>query len=111
LLALLEQELLPDFAINGPWLQDLASEGEGIAPPSRLCWAAEDVILLAPWRADQDQWGGMLIALASANGATRTFYDEKGSSVVLQIPDNIVPKGAYSASNGEALLIIKGREN
>lgn len=111
MLALLEQELLPDVVTNGPWLQDLATAGKDVTPPSRLCWAAEDAVLLAPWRAGQDQWGGMLIAEASANGATRVFYDEKGSSVVMQIPEDIVPKGAYGASNGEARLTIKNREN
>jgi hypothetical protein len=111
LLALLDQDLLPAFAFNGPWLEDLAREGKGIDPPSRLCWASEDAILLAPWRVSHEEWGGMLIAMQSANDAVRTFYDEKGASVTLRIPENVVPKNAFSAADGNAILMIARREN
>lgn len=110
-MALLDQQLFPAFAWNGPWLEDLSKAGEGVDPPSRLCWASEDAILLAPWRIDRDHWGGMLIAAAAANGKISKFYDEKGLSVIMQVPDDAVPKGAFSAGNENAVLIVKDREN
>jgi hypothetical protein len=107
MLALLEQDLFPHFAINGPWLEDLAREGKDVDPPRRLCWAAEDAILLAPWRHDSTHWGGMLVAMASAAGQVRQFYDEKGESIILEIPSNAVPKDAFSGGMADAILEIK----
>ncbi len=106
MLALLEQDLFPYWAINGPWLEDLEREGKGVDPPHRLCWAAEDAILLAPWRHDSSHWSGMLIAMASAAGQVRHFYDEKGESIILEVPVNAVPKNAFSGGMADAMLEI-----
>lgn len=111
MLALLEKGLLPAFAFNGPWVADLAAQGEGQEPPSRLCWAAEDAILLAPYRSDQAHWGGFLIAQVSACGKVRQFASEAGDVVLLLVPADAVSKGAFSAAKSNATLAIEGREN
>lgn len=107
MLALLDQDLLPHFAINGPWVEDLCTEGKGVPPPNRLCWAAEDAILLAPWRHDDNHWAGMLIAAIGANDQVRHFYDENGRSIALKIPPNAVPKNTFSSATANAILEIK----
>jgi hypothetical protein len=111
MLALLEKGLLPNFAFNGPWVQDLSAQGKGATAPPRLCWAAEDVILLAPHRVDQAHWGGFLIAQASACGKVRQFASEAGDVVLLRVPADAVSKGAFSAAKSNATLAIEGREN
>lgn len=111
MLALLELNLFPGFAMDGPWLADLASEGENIKPPPRLCWIAEDAILLAPYRADQQSYGGFLIVCASALGKEKEFVDEKGNTVVLSIPKSAIDKGSFCGARGNAILPIIQREN
>jgi hypothetical protein len=111
MLALLEKGLLPNFAFNGPWVQDLSAQGKGAAAPPRLCWAAEDAILLAPHRVDQAHWGGFLIAKASAAGAVRQFASEAGDVVTLAIPADAVPTATFTAAKAGAVLAIEGREN
>lgn len=111
MLALLERNLLPTFAFDGPWVADLSSQGKGTAPPPRLCWAAEDAILLAPYRVDAGHWGGFLIATASASGKVRQFASEGGDVVSLVIPGDVVKGHAFAAAVAGAILVIEGREN
>lgn len=106
LLRLIELELLPAFALDGPWLADLEAEGKGIEPPTRLCWASEDAILLAPHRADEYHYGGFLIAKLTANGQVRKFYSNSGESITLKIPNNTVNTNAFSAAISDAMLEI-----
>lgn len=111
LLALLERGLLPAFAMNGPWFADLAGQGEGAAAPPRLCWAAEDALLLAPHRVDGGHWGGFLIAVRSAVGQAREFASEGGEVLWLRVPADAVEGRALAAAQGGAVLAIAGREN
>lgn len=111
MLALLDRGLLPNFAFNGPWVPDLSSQGKDREPPPRLCWAAEDAILLAPYRVDQAHWGGFLIAQASACGQVRQFASEAGDVVSLLVPADAVAKGSFAAAKAAASLAIEGREN
>lgn len=111
MLALLEKGLLPSFAFNGPWIPDLSAQGKDATPPPRLCWAAEDAILLAPHRVDQAHWGGFLIAQATAAGNVRQFASESGEVVMLLIPADAVPANSFAAARAGAVLAIEGREN
>ena len=111
MLELLERNLLPAFALSGPWVQDLQQQGKGVAPPERLCFAATDAILLAPYRVDASSWGGFLIALASAAGQTRQFASEAGDLMILSIPSDVVPARTFAAARAHSILAIEGREN
>jgi hypothetical protein len=110
MLALLEKDLLPPFALNGPWVADLSAQGKDLQPPPRLCWAAEDAILLAPYRVDAANWGGFLIAMASAAGKTRQFASETGEIVHLMVPADAVGQ-SFGAAKAGAVLPVEGREN
>jgi hypothetical protein len=113
MLALLERELLPWFAINGPWAAELQSQGQGVEPPGRLCWAADGAILLAPYRTETG-WGGFLIAEAKAAGQVLSFADERGQEVALQVPADAVPPRAFAAARADAdlpLAMLEGRES
>jgi hypothetical protein len=113
MLALLERELLPWFAINGPWAAELQAQGQGVEPPGRLCWAADGAILLAPFRT-QVGWGGFLIAEAAAAGQVLRFADERGQEVVLMVPADAVPPRAFAAAKADAdlpLATLEGRES
>ena len=111
LLDLLERNLLPSFVLDGPWLADLEAQGRGVKPPPRLCWAAEDAIVLAPYRIDQEHWGGFLICLAGAAGRVRQFASEAGEEVALRVPGDVVPPRSFAAARGGAVLAIASREN
>lgn len=111
MLRLIELNLFPLFALDGPWIADLENQGKGSETPSRLCWATEDAILLAPHREDIDHWGGFLIAQRSAAGKTREFYSEKAESITLQIPKDAVPTNAFANATSSAILRIIKREN
>lgn len=111
MLELLERNLFPSFALSGPWVQDLQQQGKDAKPPERLCFAAEDAILLAPYRVDQSTWGGFLIALASAAGQTRQFASEAGDLVILHIPSDVMPAKTFAAAKAHSRLAIEGREN
>jgi hypothetical protein len=111
LLELLERNLLPGFVLDGPWLADLEAQGRGVAPPPRLCWAAEDVILLAPYRVDAGHWGGFLVAQASAAGRVREFASEVGEVVALRVPTDAVPGRSFAAAQAGAVLVLASREN
>ncbi|MGA1114568.1 MAG: hypothetical protein ACO3TI_06425 [Aquiluna sp.] len=112
MLELLERNLLPAFVMDGPWLADLEAQGKNAEAPKRLCWAADDAILLAPYRVSADQWGGFLVAKASASGQVRQFHSDSGESTVLMIPDGAVPRSAFAAAvDGAKLLIAVSREN
>ncbi len=112
MLELLQRNLLPPFVLDGPWLADLEAQGKNADAPKRLCWAADDAILLAPYRVSADQWGGLLIAKASASGQVRTFHSDTGESTSLIIPNGAVPRSAFVAAVDDAkLLIAAGREN
>ncbi len=106
LIELLNRNLLPAFAMDGPWFADLEAQGRNQKPPERLCWAAEDAIALAPYRTDQDHWAGFLIAKASAAGTVKEFHNEHGQSVTLKIPDDIVTGKAFAGARAAASLSI-----
>jgi hypothetical protein len=107
LLALIELELLPGFVLDGPWMQELMEQGKGAKTPPRLCWAASDAILLAPYQPDAEHWGGFLIAQASARGQEREFATEAGEVANLLVPDAMIPAGTLKAARANALLPIK----
>jgi hypothetical protein len=111
LLELLERNLLPGFVLDGPWLADLEAQGRGVSPPPRLCWAAEDAILLAPYRADAGHWGGFLVAQASAVGQAREFASETGELLALRVPADAVQGRAFAAAQAGAVLAMVSREN
>lgn len=111
LLELLERNLLPGFVLDGPWLADLEAQGRGVTPPPRLCWAAEDAILLAPYRVDASHWGGFLVARASAVGRVREFASEAGEVIALRVPLDAVQGRAFAAAQAGAVLILASREN
>lgn len=111
MLALLERDLLPPFAMDGPWFAELEAQGRGATPPKRLCWAAEDAILLAPYRADAEHWGGFLVAQASASGQVRVFASEEGEEVSLRVPADVVPPRAFAGCRANAVAPIWIREN
>lgn len=111
LLELLERNLLPGFVLDGPWLADLEAQGRGVTPPPRLCWAAEDAILLAPYRVDTSRWGGFLVARASAAGKVREFASEAGEVVALRVPPDAVQGRAFAAAQAGAVLVLASREN
>lgn len=111
MLDLLERGLLPSFVLDGPWLADLEAQGRGVKPPPRLCWAAEDAIVLAPHRVDGHHWGGFLVARASACGQVREFTSEQGDQVALRIPEDVVTGRSFAAARGGAVLAIASREN
>jgi hypothetical protein len=109
LLALIELELLPGFVLDGPWMQELMTQGKGAKAPPRLCWAAQDAILLAPHQPDAEHWGGFLIAQSSAKGQTREFASEAGEVINLLIPDSLIPAGTLKAARANALLPVGGK--
>ncbi len=111
LLELLERNLLPGFVLDGPWLADLEAQGRGVTPPPRLCWAAEDAILLAPYRVDAGHWGGFLVAQVSAAGQAREFASEAGEVVALRVPADAVQGRAFAAAQAGAVLAMSSREN
>ncbi len=111
LLELLERNLLPGFVLDGPWLADLEAQGRGVTPPPRLCWAAEDAILLAPYRVDAGHWGGFLVAQRSAAGRMREFASEAGEVVALLVPTDAVPGRSFTAAQAGAVLVLASREN
>ena len=104
MLALIERKLFPSFGY-GPWYPDLERAGKDQPPPERLVLAAEDAMLLAPWRADSSTWSGFLIAEASSAGQRRTFYSETGDEVVLMVPASIADRGAVVAEEAARLPI------
>ncbi|MEY3463504.1 MAG: hypothetical protein RLZZ468_1282 [Cyanobacteriota bacterium] len=104
---LLARDLLPPYAI-GPWCEDLQRVGEGVAAPGRLVWAAEDALLLAPWRVDAETWGGFMVAESTAFGQERAFYDEAGDRVDLIVPAADGLRASTVARAG-AVLPIAGR--
>lgn len=109
MLELLERNLLPGFVLSGPWLADLEASGRDAKPPPRLCWAAEDAILLAPYRVDQGHWGGFLVAMASATGQARQFANEHGDLIVLRVPEDAVTGKAFAGARAGSVLAIEGR--
>ena len=111
LLELLERNLLPGFVLDGPWLADLEAQGRGVSPPPRLCWAAEDAILLAPYRMDAGHWGGFLVVQASAVGQAREFASETGELLALRVPADAVQGRAFAAAQAGAVLAMTSREN
>lgn len=109
LLALLERDLLPDFAV-GEWCDTLQRSGQGQPVPERLCWAGEDVIVLAPWRADGGHIAGFVIAERGAIGQRRVCWSEQGESVELEIPQAITSgKGGFVFAVADARLPIVHR--
>lgn len=106
LLELIERDLMPGYAADGPWLQDLVKEGESAPLPPRLCWASEDAILLAPYQVDQGHWGGFLIARLSAKDQSREFADENGRTILLTVPGIYFARGAITQAIANAKLPI-----
>jgi hypothetical protein len=76
-----------------------------------LCWAAEDAILLAPYRVDAGHWGGFLVAQVSAAGQAREFASEAGEVVALRVPADAVQGRAFAAAQAGAVLAMSSREN
>ncbi len=106
LIELINRNLLPSFAFDGPWLADLEQQGRNEKPPERLCWAADDAIILAPYRQDQEHWSGFLIAKAAAAGTIRKFHNEQGQALSLRLPDDIVTGSAFAGAKAGAQLQI-----
>ena len=111
LLELLERNLLPGFVLDGPWLADLEAQGRGVTPPPRLCWAAEDAILLAPYRVDASHWGGFLVARATAAGRLLEFASEAGEVISLRVPADVVTGRAFAGARAGAELVLGSREH
>ena len=111
MLRLIELNLFPSFALDGPWIADLEAEGKNAEVPSRLCWAADDAILLAPYRADANHWAGFLIAKNSAAGQVREFFSEKAEAVSLMVPSDAVPPNAFAGAKASVIMEILQREN
>lgn len=111
MLALLQRDLLPALVMDGPWFAELEAQGRDVPPPKHLCWAAEDAILLAPYRADAEHWGGFLVARASAAGQVRVFASEEGEEVSLLVPADAVPPQAFAGCRANALAPIWIRES
>lgn len=119
LLELTERELHEDFWLDGPWFGDLMSQSDGIKPPARLCLASKDAVLLAPYRVDQNRWGGFLIARPESSGRVAEFTclsiqdgaADAEFTVNLRVPaDDVNPKG-FGSSKSDAILQIIRREN
>jgi hypothetical protein len=104
MLELIRRRLFPSFGF-GPWYEALERAGKGQEIPQRLILAAEDAMLLAPWRVDAEHWGGFLIAEETSAGKRRVFYSEDGDEVVLTVPAEIADKGATVAEEGAVLPI------
>ena len=104
MLALINRKLFPSFGF-GPWTADLERAGDGQPAPDRLVLAAEDAMLLAPWRVDAEHWGGFLIAEATSAGQRRVFYSENGDEVVLTVPASVADRGAVVAEAAAMLPI------
>ena len=104
MLELIRRNLFPSFGF-GPWYPDLEKAGKDEPVPPRLILAAEDALLLAPWRVDAEHWGGFLIAEASSAGQRRAFYSENGDEVVLTVPAVIADRGATVAEEAAKLPI------
>lgn len=104
MLALLRRDLYPSWAL-GPIYADLEAVGKDATAPARLCWQADDAILLAPWRPDDDHWAGFLIIEASAAGQRRQFVSETGEMVWLVVPADLGACGAVMAVAGQRLPI------
>ena len=96
---------MPGWAI-GPWCEALEQVGDGHEAPGRLCWAADDVLVLAPWRADADHWAGFLIADRGAIGQVRTCWSETGLSVQLRIPELTGTAGAFIVARAGVRLPV-----
>lgn len=98
---------MPGWAI-GPWCEPLEQAGAGHEAPARLCWAADDALILAPWRQDADHWAGFLIVDRKAVGQPRTLWSEDGESVDLLIPATLATAGAFLfAREGVTLPIVR----
>lgn len=94
----------PSFAL-GEWYDALQKAGKDEPLPPRLCWAASDAILLAPYRIDGFTWGGYLIAMEEAAGQEREFFNEHGDAVTLLVPPETGAAGAVAATEAAALSI------
>lgn len=87
---------MPGWAI-GPWCADLDQAAGDHKQPDRLCWAADDLLILAPWRADNDHWAGFVICERSALGQRRVCWSEEGESVELRVPSRLGSGGGNTA--------------
>lgn len=105
---LLRRDLLPSYAI-GPWCEDLQRAAKDQPIPDRLVLAAEDALLLAPWRPDAEHWAGFLIAEHGAGGQQRAFYSEDGDRVDLLVPEALIGRVAVAARAGAVLPMVAGK--
>lgn len=103
MLELLKREQFPGFGLT--FYSELKAAGKDQPLPPRLIWAAEDAMLLAPYRIDASAWGGFLIAEKAASGQPRDFWNEHGDSVTLVVPDDVARMGAVVAVEGARLPI------
>lgn len=104
MLELLNRDQFPSWALT--FYSELNAAGKGQPKPPRLVWAANDVILLAPYRIDGATWGGFLIAEASALGQVREFWNEEGDQLSLRVPADVPERGAVLAAAGQRLSIV-----
>ena len=103
MLEMISRGQFPSFALA--FYTELKAVGKDQPLPPRLIWAAEDALLLAPYRLDQSRWGGFLIAEKSASGQERLFWSEEGDSLSMVVPDHVAARGAVMAEEGAVLAI------
>jgi hypothetical protein len=104
MLELVKREQFPSFALA--FFTELKQSGQGAALPPRLVWAADDALLLAPYRVDAQNWGGMLIAENSAAGENRCFWSETGDQCWMTVPADVAEMGEVVAVEGSILPIV-----
>lgn len=103
MLEMIQRKQFPSFALA--FFSELKAAGKGQSLPPRLIWAADDALLLAPYRVDQSRWGGFLIAAKGSSGQERMFWSEDGDSIALTVPDYVAERGAVMAEEGAVLPI------
>lgn len=81
-MALIEKRIFPPWALFA--YKDLKEAASG-PPPDILCYAADDVIILAP-RVTGETLQGMLIALESSSEQVRILTSPCKKSVLIQMP-------------------------
>lgn len=110
MLELIDLNLFPSFAVDGPWMNRLYSRGLYMDPPDLLCLLADDAILLAPSMINDDKWMGFLIAQSSASGMVRSFSKIEANhpieKIMLQLPKCVAKKHAFAGCISPAYLHI-----
>lgn len=94
---------LPAFALS--FFKELSAVADPAHMPHQLAWIGDDVLLLAPYRIDEQHWGGFLIAEAEAAGQVRLLHSETDQQLALVIPASVATAGAVMAAEGLTLPI------